>query len=140
MSTETLSATACLAILSIILSAGCQHLGHARRDLVLERFSDRNYAELDRRLGAISCIRGTIYIDSIHRSVYFPLESGEDDGVITIGISRIISGLSYDYALRSGMVDGESYRVCGVLRDATPFRQCDDPNCKWYKLENAELQ
>jgi hypothetical protein len=81
-----------------------------------------------------------MYIDSAHRGVYFPLEPGESDGVITIGTSRIISGLSYDYALRRGMVDGESYRVCGTLRDATPFRQCDDDRCKWYELQNAELR
>jgi len=109
-------------------------------DIVLDGFSEGNYGKLDRSVGDPVCIYGRMSIDSIHDSVYFPLQPMEEDEVITIGFSRVISGLSYDYANRNGMVDGQSYRVCGILRDATPFRQCGHNRCKWYKLEDAELQ
>jgi len=140
MSTKAQSAAAYLAVLSSLLVGGCQHLENAYRDIMLHGFSDRNYVELNRNLGGPVCIYGRLSIDSVHQSVHFPLRPIQDGDVIVIGYSRILPGLSYDYVRRNGMVDGESYRICGTLRDATPFRRCDQNHCKWYKLENAELQ
>lgn len=140
MSMKTQSASAYLAALSALLVGGCQHLEHTYRDIILDRFSDRNYAELNSNLGVPVCIYGRLTIDSVHLSVHFPLRPIQDGDVTVIGYSRILPGLSYDYVRRNGMVDGESYRICGTLRDATPFRRCDHNHCKWYKLENAELR
>jgi len=103
---------------------------------MLNGFSDGNYAELNRHLGASVCIRGRVTIDTA--GVYFALRPIENEGIIDIGFSRIISGLSAEQVRRNHMVDGGRYRVCGTLRDATPFRNCDHDQCKWYELENAE--
>jgi hypothetical protein len=125
-------------VISFLL-ASCEHIDYSNNEIVLDGFSDRNYVKLNNGLGARVCIRGMIFVDPIHRNVYFPLEPSEEGGVITIGISRVMSGLSIEYAVRRNMIDGQHYRVCGTLRDATPFRRCDYDRCKWYRLENAEL-
>jgi hypothetical protein len=129
----------CLAILGTVLITGCRHVTNGSHDIVLDGFSDRNYLNLDRSLGSPVCIRGKVIIDRFHGGVYFPLQTNKNKEVITIGLSRIISGLTYDYARRNAMVGGKSYRVCGTLRYATPFRHCDDNDCKWYRMENPEL-
>jgi hypothetical protein len=137
MNTKVLAGTAYLVILSIPLSAGCQSLERTSHDIVLNGFSDRNYVGLNRGMGASVCISGRISIDTA--GVYFALRPIRDGDIIDIGFSRIISGLSDEQVRRNNMVSGGRYRVCGTLRDATPFRQCDYDHCKWYRLENAEL-
>lgn len=137
MRTKMQPASTYLAALSAFIAGGCQHLDYAERIITLDGFSDRNYTELDEHLGESVCIRGRLSIDSTHHSVHFALRPIQDGNIITIGFSRIISGLSYDYVRRHGMVDGARYRVCGTLRDATPFRQCNYNDCKWYRLENS---
>jgi hypothetical protein len=140
MNSKAPFAIACLVILNSFSVTGCRHVEHTDRNIVLDGFSDRNYVELNRSLGARVCVYGRLSIDSVHHSVHFALQPVELEGIINVGFSRIISGLSYERVHRDGMADGESHRVCGTLRDATPFRQCDQDHCKWYKLENAELQ
>lgn len=123
-----------------VSTSGCQHIDSNYRVVTLDGFSDRNYVELNRSLGQPVCVHGRLSIDAVHQSAHFALQPIEDRGNIDIGFSRVVSGLSHEYVRRNGMVDGESYRICGVLRDATPFRQCDNNLCKWYALENAELR
>ena len=134
------SVKAYLAILSTALVFGYQHIENYSKDIVINDFSDSNYASLDRNLGTPVCVRGKVTIDQFHGGVYFPLQTNKDKDVITVDLSRVSSGLTYDYARRHAMVHGKSYRVCGILRDATPFRHCDDNYCKWYRLENPEVR
>ena len=138
MTPKFLPTVACVGFLGTLSTSGCQHLQDVDRHIVLHGFSDVNYVELNRNIGAFVCVRGALSIDSA--GVYFALQPIEDRNIIDIGFSRIISGLSYQHVRRNGMVSGRSYRVCGTLRDATPFRQCSHDHCKWYKLENAELR
>jgi hypothetical protein len=140
MSEDSPSVRTSLIILSVVLIAGCQHVESYSRDVEINGFSDTNYAKLDGRLGTPVCILGQLTIDKVHRAVYFPLQTNKDSDVITLGLSRIISGLTYDDARRNAMAHGKRYRVCGTLRDATPFRRCDNNRCKWYRLENSHLR
>jgi hypothetical protein len=120
------------------LSAGDQPRDHRSREIVLRGFSDSAYAELDRGMGTPVCIRGRISIDTA--GVYFALQPIQAGDIIDVGFSRILLGLSNEQARRNNMVNGRRYRLCGTLRDATPFQQCDHDHCKWYELQNAELQ
>lgn len=139
MSTKILATAGYLAIFGgVLLSSGCQHLEHSSHDIVLDGFSNRNYVELNRSIGASICIRGRISIDTA--GIYFALRPIRDRDIIDIGFSRVISGLSDEQVHRNNMIGGGLYRVCGTLRDATPFRRCDYDHCKWYELENAELR
>jgi hypothetical protein len=137
MSAKALSTAVRCTILSTILS-GCQHVGEPYREIDLDRFSDSNYSHLNPSLGDFVCIRGKLVVSSM--GLHFPLKPVEEEGVLSPGYSRIVTGLSYDYALRNRIVDGGNYRVCGILRDATPFPNCSRDDCRWYELGNAELR
>lgn len=123
-----------------LLSGGSQQTEQLYHNIILDGFSDRNYVELNREIGSPVCVYGRLSIDPPHQSVHFSLRPMQVGDIVTIGYSRINSGLSYEYTRRHGMVDGRRYRVCGTLRDATPFRQCDYNYCRWYRLENSELR
>ena len=138
MNIEHLPVTVRLALLSTLLLSGCQHVGQTYRDLVLDGFSDSNFSQLNQNLGTPVCIRGRLFVTTV--GLHFPLAPSEDDGVLSPGYSRIITGLKYDYALRNRIVDGGYYRVCGTLRDATPFPKCDRDDCRWYELRDSELR
>jgi len=128
----------CPWIAAVVSFGGCYHRGEAPELIVLESFSDGNYAALNSHLGSSVCILGTLSVDS--SGVYFQLRPMEDDGIITIGVSRVVLDITGDEASRNGVAHGERVRACGALRDATPFRECEDNYCKWYKLENADLR
>lgn len=138
MSNKSLHVAVRLTILSTFLLNACQHVDQANQDIVLHGFSDGNYAQLNPRIGTAVCIRGRLSVSSM--GLHFPLQPVEDKGVLFPGYSRIVTGLSYDYARRNRIVDGGIYRVCGTLRDATPFRQCDRDYCRWYELGDSELR
>ena len=108
-------------------------------EIVIDGFSDSNFTRLDRSLGDSVCITGKVTVDQFHGGVYFPLRTNSDSDVIVVDLPRVVSGLDYYYAGRNGIVHGGRYRVCGALRDATPFRLCDDNSCKWYRLDNPVL-
>lgn len=107
-------------------------------ELLLDGFSDGNYVQIMGNIGNAVCVTGDLSIDSM--GVYFPLQPIERDGVIDIGFSRINTNLSFDYASGAGLQHQQTYTVCGILRDATPFEQCDSRFCKWYELRNAVLR
>ena len=127
-----------LAILSTFLLSACQHVDQAYRDIVLHGFSEGNYAQLNPRIGTAVCIRGRLSVTSM--GLHFPLQPVEDAGILSPGYSRIVTGLSYDYARHNKIVDGGNYRVCGTLQDATPFQRCDRNDCRWYELTDSELR
>lgn len=139
MSEKSFPVLARFAIPSAALVIACQHVQSSSQEISLHGFSNRNYVNLNKALGTFVCVRGKILIDSTHQVVYFPLKPIIENDVITIGVSRV-KGLSYDYVHRNAMVDGRRYRVCGNLRDATPFQECEDNDCRWYNLENAVLR
>lgn len=138
MSIEHLPVVVRLALVSTLLLSGCQHMDQAYREIVLDGFSDSNFSQLNQNMGTPVCIRGRLLVTTV--GLHFQLEPSEDDGVISPGYSRIITGLKYDYAFRNGIVNGGNYRVCGTLRDATPFPKCDRDDCRWYKLVDSKLQ
>lgn len=105
-------------------------------NIVLHYFSKKNYVELQKHLGQKVCVTGNLSIDSM--GVYYPLQPIGHEDVIDIGFSRINTGLSRLSVLRRGMVNGKVYTVCGLLKDATPFHNCDTNLCKWYALTNAD--
>lgn len=126
-------------VLSCILAGqlACVHSQTEYSEILLDGFSDSNYAKLNSNLGSPVCVRGRIQIDSM--GIYFPLRPAEEGDVIDIGFSRILSG----YSLVDDppqMRDGGVYTVCGILRDATPFRRCDHNYCRWYNLSEPELR
>ena len=129
-----------LAALSVTLVGACQHDRQSSRYILIRDFSKGNYDSLNSSLGLHVCIRGRVTVDRFHGGVYFPLQAYEDNGVITVDPSRIVSGLTYDYARGRGVSHRKIYTVCGLLRDATPCQKCDYNQCKWYRLEKAELQ
>lgn len=138
MSTRILAAAVPFTFLSAFLLIGCQHVDPTYRHLVLDGFSDSNYSQLNQSIGAPVCIRGRLVVSSM--GLHFPLQPIEDNGVLSPGYSRIVTGLSYDYALRNRIADGGNYQVCGTLRDATPFPQCERDDCNWYELDDSELR
>lgn len=138
MSAKALPAAARFTILSTFLLNGCQHVDQAYREIVLDGFSDSNYSQLNQGIGTPVCVRGRPVVSSM--GLHFALAPSEQNGVLSPGYSRIGTGLNYDYALRNRIVDGGNYRVCGVLRNATPFPQCDRDDCRWYELGNSELR
>ena len=114
-------------------------MDQAEREIVLDGFSDSNYATLNQSIETSVCIRGVVWVSSMG-GLHFPLKPGEEDGVITLGYSRILTSLGYDYALRHRIVDGRKYRICGTLRDATPFPKCDRDDCRWYELVDSTMR
>jgi hypothetical protein len=104
--------------------------------IVLHEFSEGNYAALNRGLNNSVCVTGRLSIDSM--GVYYPLQPVEQEGAIDIGFSRVNTGLSRSLASRKGLRDGRVYTICGVLKDSTPFKGCDNNHCRWYVLTNAE--
>ena len=91
--------------------------------------------ELPRYANARVCIHGKISNDN--QGVYFLLEPYESEGVITPSPSRVQvgGGINSVRALR----DGNTYTVCGTLRETTPWRVCNDTDCKWYTLDQPRL-
>jgi hypothetical protein len=138
MSNKALKVAVRLTILSAFVLNGCQHLDQPYREIVLDGFSDSNYSQLNQSIGTPVCIRGKLVVSSM--GLHFALQPSEENGVLSPGYSRIVTGLNNDYALRNRIVDGRNYRVRGMLRDATPFPQCDRDDCRWYELGDSELR
>ena len=96
-----------------------------------------NYKAIESRLQNKVCVRGQLSVDSM--GVYYPLEPREYQGVVNLGFSRIKTDLDRSLALRSGLTNGGVHTVCGILEEATPFKGCDDVECKWYSLTGATV-
>lgn len=124
--------------LTLSFTCGCVRSPDNSSDVSLKGYSMRNYVELNRNIDRGVCIRGRLSSDTL--GTYFQLQPRERDGIITIGVSRIILDLGDDDVQLNRVVNGRQYRVCGILRDATPFRECSHDRCRWYRLEAAELQ
>jgi hypothetical protein len=106
-------------------------------DIALNDYSKMNYTAVESRLQTKVCIRGRLSIDSM--GVYYPLQPTEEEGVINLGFSRIKTDLDRNAALRSGLTNGGTETLCGLLVEATPFKGCADVECKWYALTGATL-
>lgn len=120
-------------ILGIALLA-CSHAPE-HREIVLEGYAASNYAALNAALGTHACIVGELRRDVT--GVRFLLQPYEANGVLTPSPSRIMLPLSQ--RAQESLRDGQRVRVCGTLEDATPWRQCDRDDCRWYALEYAWL-
>jgi hypothetical protein len=72
--------------------------------------------------------------------VYYALRPSEEEGVINLGFSRIKTDLDRSFALQKGLTNGGARVVCGLLVEATPFKGCDNTECKWYALTGANLR
>lgn len=125
-----------VSIIFVVVSA-CEHSDGVAPSIALNGFSDRNYGPLNDNIGNYVCVNGVISIGP--NEIYFPLRPIEDDEVMDIGFSRIILPIDRSYVERDGITSGKRYRVCGTLQDATPFQQCDNNYCRWYRLNGAEL-
>jgi len=106
-------------------------------DIALSDFSKMNYTAIESRLQSKVCISGRLSIDSM--GVYYPLQPIEEGGVVNLGFSRIKTDLDRSSAVRSGLTNGGTQTLCGLLEEATPFKGCDDVECKWYALTGATL-
>lgn len=112
--------------------SACLHQAPPQDSLRIVGYSDENFAFLDRRIASRVCVQGELVIST--HGVYFPLAPIERDGVIEPGAARILSGLSYSAAMDKGLRHGAVHEICGTVQDATPFRNCTDNSCRWYKL------
>jgi hypothetical protein len=120
-------------MLVFVTAEGCSH-GNLRKDSVyIDGYSESNYPLLDKSLGRYSCIVGRLLIDT--HGIFFPLQPIEKNGIIDVGFSRILTALDDEYVRKNNLRGGRVYRVCGILRDATPFPICETNDCRWYKLE-----
>src|SRR5262249_40818463 len=108
--------------------AGCHHVDAPGGDVVLAGYEDSNYAALDRVLGVDVCVTGRLTIDM--GDAYFPLRPARQGDLVTIGASRINTSLPARILERNYMKSERTYRICGVLKDATPFRQCANNYCR----------
>jgi hypothetical protein len=123
-----------------VLTGGCYQsatlAAKSSLEIALQGFSERNYANLDKGLDSEVCISGKLAIDSM--GVYYPLQPVEEEDVITIGFSRINTGLDRLAASRKGLTNGGVHTICGLLENSTPFKNCDTNHCKWYTLTDAK--
>lgn len=127
-----------VALVAAALSChGCNHVDTIARDIVLDGYEDSNYEALNNSLGAKVCVIGTLSIDTA--GVYFPLQSLESGDLVNFGFSRINASLSHAPLASNEMRTGQVYRICGKLKDVTPFRKCSDNWCRWYELESAKI-
>lgn len=116
---------------SSLLLAGCQQTVESNR-IVLQGYSDSNYARLDAAVGARVCVAGRLFTTSV--GAYYALQPPEDDGVIDTAFSKIVIDLPGVGASQSYSSRGRVRTTCGVLEDATPFENCRDRFCRWYRL------
>ena len=140
MSNRPFLSAVCTALISMSLAGGCQHKPDTTDQISIQGFSDINYTALNRGLGSHVCVYGRVVVDRFHGGVYFPLQPHMKDGIITVDPSRVVSGLSYNYTQSRQVRNGNKYRICGILQDATPFPKCNNNYCKWYKLTDAVLR
>jgi hypothetical protein len=126
------------ATLTAILLGSCMHEVENSYYINLQGFSQKNYIALERLKGSNVCIKGRLTIDSM--GVYYALQSVESDGVIDLGFSRVKTDLSRNSALGNGLSNGGIHTICGLLEESTPFKGCDDSDCKWYTLIGAQLR
>jgi hypothetical protein len=128
--------TVILSMLLIPSGPGCYASATKLSNIFIKGFSEKNYVALEKQLGKRICITGRLTIDS--KGVYYPLQPIERDGVIDLSYSRINTGLNRSLSLRDGMRNGKIYTVCGLLQNATPFKDCESNDCKWYSLTAAK--
>jgi hypothetical protein len=104
----------------------------------LRGFSSSNYSALNRNLGHEVCVTGRLSVDSSGiRFLLRPYERGDN---IDPAPSRVFADLRDEQYLQNRFVNRGRYTICGMLRDATPWDRCDYTECKWYRLEHAEVR
>lgn len=128
--------TVLFAALAVTLLGGCVRDVAYSHHIGLQGFSQRNYIALERLKGRNVCIRGRLTVDSM--GVYYALQPVESGDVIDLGFSRVKTDLSRNSALDNGLSNGGIYTICGLLEESTPFKGCDDSDCKWYTLNGAQ--
>lgn len=102
-------------------------------DIVLEGFDDSNYALLSAAIGRHTCIVGVLYLEGTG-GAGFLLRPHLQDGAIVPAPSRVFFDLRSD--IQSRLTDGQTLRVCGFLRDATPWSSCRRNDCRWFELRD----
>ena len=134
MKRKTSLVAICVVALGFI---GCHHFSPDEHDIVLAGFEQSNYLVLNEHVGERVCVVGRLSIDT--EGVYFALQPLERGELVDFGFSRIKVDLSGEHLERHNLESDRTRRICGDLRDVTPFRQCRDNFCKWYELANAKL-
>lgn len=117
-------------------ACACYGPGTPSKNIMINGFSEKNYAALASNLGNAVCITGRLAIDS--KGVYYPLQPVEREGIIDFSFSRINVGLNRNLAFQRGLRNGRIHTICGLLHDATPFKHCEYNDCRWYSLTRAE--
>lgn len=115
-----------------VFAAGCS-AGDASLSL------PRDASKLFAHTNSVVCVRGVISNDD--NGVYILLTPYlDEDGTISPSPSRIWLDAEHRDPRLSSLKDGSRYRICGALRDATPWPACEDDECRWYTLENARVR
>ena len=84
------------------------------------------------------CITGVMNNDDL--GLYILLAPFVDeDGVIQPSPPRIQIIPAHSSDSLQGLVGGQSHRVCGILKDITPSKNCQSNDCKWYELRESRL-
>lgn len=120
------------------VAGSCGHAIASPAPIKLNGFAPSNYISLEKSLNSEVCVKGKLVIDSM--GVYYPLQPNEKEGVINIGFSRITAEIGRADAVRQGLRSGRVQTICGLLKDATPFKNCRTQDCKWYKLTGAQAR
>jgi hypothetical protein len=132
------SKTGLVLLVAALHLAGCHHVDVSEGDIVLDGYQDSNYVALNGVLGTNVCVIGRLSIDTA--GAYFPLQPLERGSLVDFGFSRINTSLSDEFIKQNNMKSERKYRICGALKDTTPFHQCTNNYCKWYELQNATLE
>ncbi len=131
-----------LLLVSSLFLHGCAHSRASSEIVVLDGYSEGNYAELDEHIGTGKrvCVRGNLRVGAAD-GVYFQLQPVEKDGVLDPGFSRVTTDISRSVLDRHGLEIGSTSEqtICGVVRDSTPFPKCDFNDCRWYEIRGSVL-
>lgn len=125
-----------IAIYCSVFAVSCGSI-HSDDHISLSGVTDMTYDQMDKSVGSSVCLLGKVYSSQL--GSYFPLQPAEEDGVITSGSSRVMVSQS-NMSKRVVIVDNETYRICGVIKEITPFPSCTTKRCKWYEIDSRAIR
>lgn len=123
--------------LGALLMTSCAHVRTSNDTpvVMLDGYSQDNYAVLDNHLESEICVRGKLHSDTT--GIYFPLQPIEDENLISVGFSRISTDISGSLADTRDLSSRSDQTVCGFLVESTPFARCETNYCRWFELRGS---